>query len=532
MGDSQKSESKLKGLSTVSLLTLLSRMTGLCRDALMASLFGTGFILDAFSVAFRMPNMFRRLFGEGAMTAAFLPEFLRVDSTEGREAASALFSGAGWRLLRWLLVLTLLAEFTIAVIYLTCTLSVRSALLCELSMILGPYILLICLGGFYAAALNGVSHFTVPALTPIVLNVVWLSGGVMAANFLASDADEVKAIAVCILLGGVLQLLLLVLKAGRFGIWLKKPDRESYHRAKPIFVAMIPVLIGLSITQVNGIVDSLLAWFLSSATLDRLPELMRFRLPEGTAGALYLGQRLFQFPLGVFAVALGTVLFPRFTRHAQAGDKQQLSNDLVHGLQLVLAVGIPASVGLWQMAHPITELFFHYGAFDDIATAMTSQMIACYGVGVWAFSGLLIINRVYYADGDQLSPMRQGLMCVGFNLLFDLLMLPMLGARALPLASVLATVLQLVIATDVLRSRVVQLPYRPLMSVLVRVIGCSVLMAVAVQLCVSFLPPVDSPMLSRITKVLVPIMAAAVVYGISLTAAGVSPRRLLREPLL
>ena len=176
---------------------------------------------------------------------------------------------------------------------------------------------------------------------------------------------------------------------------------------------MIPVLFGLSVTQINGLVDSFLAWILMSGNLDGIRPLSGFRLPEGTASALYLGQRLFSFPLGVFAVALDTVLFPRFARHAQTDDLQQLNRDVIHGLQLVLVVGIPASVGLMFMAEPITNLLFRYGQFDARAAGLTYRMIAAYGVGVWVYSGLLIVNRVFYAANDQITPMRQGLICVG-----------------------------------------------------------------------------------------------------------------------
>lgn len=531
--DQPKKSTKLRSFSIVSTLTLVSRITGLGRDSLMASLFGTGWILDAFSLAFRVPNMFRRLFGEGAMTAAFLPEFVRIDQAHGRAAADALFCGVGWRLLKILFGFCLATEAAVALFYLTMSMSDRTGLLCELTMLLIPFMLLICMSGFYSAALNGVHHFTFPALAPVVLNLTWLSGGLIAARCLLTGPAEARWIAISIVAGGALQLAMLIWKAGRFSIRLKPPAAEAVTQAKVVFQAMAPVLIGLSIAQINGIVDSLLAWVLSSGNIDRIPELYRFRLPEGTAGALYLGQRLYQFPMGVFAVALGTILFPRFAKHAQAKNFADLNTDVIHGIQLVLVVGIPASAGLWLMAGPITDLLFRYGQFDAIAASMTTDMIAAHGLGVWVFSGLLIVNRVYYAANDQMTPMRQGLMCVGLNLIFDIVLLPILGATALPIASVLATTFQLGVAVEGLRKRFLTVGRSAFIPILWRVILCTMVMYLVTQYALQLVHSPDDvlTMWHRLVAVTVPILAAAVTYAAGLIFLGVSPKKLLRKPM-
>ncbi len=537
MDGRQKPVSRLKGLKSVSLLTLLSRFTGLARDALMASLFGTGWVLDAFTVAFRVPNLFRRLFGEGAMTAAFLPEFVRADEERGREAATELFNGVAWRLLKILVIFLLAAEFVLLGIRLLAPLSERSALLCELSLILMPYMVLICMAGLYSAALNGVQHFVVPAMSSMVLNVVWLAAGLFAILRYSSDASRVRLIAVCLVVGGMLQLAMTAWKASRYSIRMRAgriAATSTDHTAR-VFQAMGPVLIGLSITQINGLVDGLLAWSLVSPDLNGSTFFSRFLLPEGTAAALYLGQRLYQFPFGVFAIALGTVLFPQFARHAAAGDFDELSRDVVHGLQLVLVVGIPASVGLWFMAEPITNLLFRYGQFGPSASNMTAQMIAAYGLGVWAVSGLLIANRVFYAAGDQITPMRQGLICVGLNLVFDFLLLPILGGPGLPIASILATLFQLGLALEVLRRRFLKLGRSAFVPILWRTVLATLLMSLAGLGVLTLVSQWENSLgvfAYRLVKVIVPIAAAVIVYVAALSAVGLSPRRLLQEPEL
>ncbi len=534
------SSGALKGFKVVSLLTLVSRVSGLARDSLMATVFGTGWILDAFTVAFRIPNMFRRLFGEGAMTAAFLPEFVRIDEQQGRESASRLFSGVGWRLLKILLLCTAVIEVVTLLAYLTIEMSDRSTLLCELSLIMMPYMLLICMAGHYSAALNGVRHFVFPSLAPVVLNLLWLGGGLLAAWKLGSGVNEVRVIATFILVGGIAQLGMLVYKARQFQIrmTLGRPLFDTSQEQLPVdkvFRAMGPVILGLSITQINGLVDSFLAWTLMSGNLDAFPAFQRFQLPEGTAGALYLGQRLYSFPMGVFAIALGTVLFPRFAKHSQMNDQKALNRDVIHGLQLVLVVGIPASVGLWFMAAPITDLLFRYGQFDAVAAGLTHRMIAAYGIGVWVFSGLLIVNRVFYAANDQITPMRQGLICVGLNLLFDFVMLPVFGGPALPLASVLATLFQLGLALEVLRKKFLVLGRDAFVPLLWRVAICTLLMNMSGLGMLNFASGFESGLDVfgyRLLKVGLPIIVAAVVYAVALMAVGLSPFRLMKEPHL
>lgn len=522
---------RLKGLSLVSGLTIVSRLAGLARDMLMASLFGTGWILDTFTVAFRIPGMFRRLFGEGAMTAAFLPRFVEEDRQCGRQQASALFSAVARQLIRWLGLAVLMAEVALIAIWMLTDLSERSTLLIELTVILLPYAVLICVAALYCAALHGMQHFLVPALLPIALNIIWFCGGVLAMTLLAEDDEQVRLIALSIVAGGVLQLGLAVWKAHQFGVIMQReavlPDLQQ--RVSRLFRQMAPVLFGLSITQLNGLVDSLLAWLLAQPPGVLPDSLEQFRLADGTASALYLGQRLFQFPLGVFGVALGTVLFPRFAQHAASGDRQELGRDILHGLQLVMVVGVPASAGLWLVAEPVTDLLFRRGAFDAADALLTVRMIGTYGIGVWVFCGLLIVNRVFYAADDQLTPARQGLVCVGLNLILNIVLLPLMKETGLPMASVLATLCQLALALEVLRRRYVTEGYSIYVPVLWRSVLATLVMVVCCLLLQQSLPGFTS-LTGRLLHVVALVSVCAGVYWICLTATGLSAKRLLEEP--
>ena len=446
----------LSGLTSVSLLTVLSRITGLARDAVMAGLFGTGWVFDAFTVAFRIPNLFRRLFGEGALTAALLPSFIQTDKEHGRKAASRLIAIVSQRLLLLLSSIIVLMEAVLLIVCLMVSLDDQNQLLCELTMLMLPYALLICLAAIYSAALNAVDHFLIPALVPVALNMTWLSGGITASMFLSDDLDRIRLIAVSVVAGGSLQLLLARWQARRESIRSLPsdddvPESQIREKVSAVFQTMMPVLLGLSIGQINGLLDSGLAWFLvpTENSMTVVPE--AFQLPEGTASALYLGQRMFQFPLGVFGVALSTVLFPRFARHAQSKDLSELKQDLLHGLQLVAAISIPASVGLALVASPLTDALFRYGQFGSDDASLTVQMIAGHGLTVWVFCALLIVNRVFYAIGQHSVPMKLGLVCVGCNIVFNVALIPVCSGLALPIGSGLATFIQLVLSIYVLK---------------------------------------------------------------------------------
>ncbi|MCH2210086.1 MAG: murein biosynthesis integral membrane protein MurJ [Fuerstiella sp.] len=522
---------RLSGFSVVSGLTLVSRILGLGRDMLMAGLFGTGWVLDTFTLAFRIPGSFRRLFGEGAMTAAFLPRFVDEDRNVGRAAASDLFSAMAWRLILWLGLVVTAAELGLLGVLLVWNLSDRSLLLVQLTMMMLPYSVLICLAALHCAALNGIQHFLIPALLPVALNIVWLSGGLLAMLMMATDADQVRMIAVSVIAGGGVQLGLAVLKTRQFEVRMSLGviSPEVRQRVGRLFRQMGPVMFGLSITQFNAMIDSLLAWLLSQPA-QSLPNFLEpFRLAEGTTAAMYLGQRMFQFPLGVFGIALGTVLFPRFARHIASSKTEELGRDILHGLQLVLLVGIPASVGLWLMAEPLTDLLFRRGAFGVEDAQLTSRMIGAYGFGVWISCGLLIVNRVFYAAGDQLSPARQGLICVGLNVILDITLLPVLAETALPVAGVLAMLFQLGLALTLLHRRHLTAGYRACVPVLWRSVLAAAVMAGCCVMLQRFLTGDDSTP-GRLLRVAGPVGVSVGVYWTSLRLTGLTARRLLAEP--
>lgn len=511
----RRSLGALAGLRIVSLCTFGSRVLGMLRDMMMAASFGSGTVLDAFTVAFRIPNLARRLFGEGALTTAFLPVFVREREQHGIEAAWRLGSSVFTRLATFLTILVVGGELLLWASVVAIDLSAESLFLVQLTALMLPYLLLICLAAQLSAILHGVEHFTWPALLPIVLNIVWIASLLFVVPRYSGSEQQMRVVSLTVLVAGAAQLVLTWPELRRRGFRFQPADERARERVREVVAAMIPVVVGLSITQLNTLMDSVFAWIFAypaSAGPQAPPDARWIQLSEGTASALYFGQRMYQFPLGVFGIALGTVLFPRFSRHASRQDLGGLREDLELGLRLVAAIGIPASAGLVFLAEPVTDLLFRHGEFSIEDARQTSEMIAAYGFGVWAFCGILILNRVFYALGDRRTPMWIGLIAMLVNLPLNLGLAWAIGGRGLAWATTVSGILQLGITLQLTRSAVGRFPWRTLVAHTVQVLKATSLMVAAGVVMLMLFPEAPEPTLVRLSRVLVPLVVASLVY--------------------
>lgn len=455
----------LNRMRLVSSITLASRILGLLRDMAMAAAFGNGAILDAFTVAFRGPNLARRLFGEGALVTAFLPTFIRDMEHNGQKSAWRIASAVFCVLGMSLTALVIVCELALLIAAKLWTGSEEGLLLFGLTATMLPYLILICLAAQVSAILNAMDHFKWPALLPVVLNLVWIVGLLFATGVFELPTSQVYAVACCVLIGGVLQLAAGLPTLYRLGFRFDPQWRDAMGHVKQISLAMLPVLLGLSITQLNGVVDSLTAWGFSAP--ESIPSAEQtpggrtdYPLESGTASALYFGQRLFHFPLGVFAVALGTVLFPLLTRHAERGEMHRVRDDLSLGLCLVMAIGVPASVGLVLLSQPLTVLLFERGAFTRDDSQQTAMIIAAYGVSIWASCALLIVQRGFYAVGDRITPMRVGIAGLLINVVLNFVLMYPLGGVGLAYASSISGIVQAVLLIWLVQGRIGDLKWK------------------------------------------------------------------------
>jgi putative peptidoglycan lipid II flippase len=515
----------LAGLLRVSSLTLVSRVLGLVRDAAMAAAFGNGPVLDAFTVAFRLPNLTRRLFGEGAFSTAFLPVFVRELHAAGR--------GSAWTLATAILVVTaaavsaatVAAELVLLALWLAAGPG-ETRLLFGLTAALFPYQLFICLAAQAAAVLHAFNRFGLPALVPVVGNAIWLAVLAVAMATFDSDAARVYAVSLGVVVAGAAQFAFTVPALRALGFRFRWDWAAAGPRVREITLAVLPVLAGLSVTELNSLADGLFAWLLTAPEGLSKPDPARYPLQPGTAAALYLGQRLYQFPLGVFGVALGTVLFPRLARHAAAGRRDELRDDLTLGLKLSVAIGLPASVGLMIVARPLADALFRYGAFDATDVAQTAGAIRGYGVGVWAFISLLIANRGFYAVGDRMTPLRAGMAAAVANVALNVALAWPFGGPGLAAGTALAASFQVVLSVAGLRGRDLSPDLRALGVTTLRAAAATAAMGVV---CLALRDGIEWGRVpgGRALGLLVPVGAAIGAYVVAATAVGLRELRLL-----
>lgn len=519
----------VSGLRVVSACTLASRVLGLVRDVGMASLFGAGPVMDAFSVAFRIPNLFRRLFGEGALTAAFLPIFVRETNQSGPAAGWKLATAVLSVLTVVLCGLTLVGELILGAVAWFVPLGPEARLLVGLTAAMLPYVILICLAAQLSAMLNALDSFAWPALVPVLMNLIWIGGMVFVAPRFADLTAQAYVVAACILLAGVFQVVAQwpVLRA--CGCRLDFDWAWAKSRVGEVTVAMIPVVLGLTVAQVNTLADSLVAWGLSPGANDpaTIPRLgVAWPISPGAASALYFGQRLYQFPLGVFGVALSTVMFPLFARHAEAGRLDKLRNDLTLGLRLVFVVGFPASAGLMLLSEPITALFFRHGAFDAAALRQTASVVSAYACAVWAWCGLLIVTRASYAAGDRRTPLRLSIAAVVVNLVLLAMLVWPFGGTGLALGTSLTAILQFLAATWLLQDCTGRLDWKQLAQSMLKCATATIVMTLAGSGTLSLLPTGDN-FTRALVRVSVPILSAVATYALMVRLLRIDEARLL-----
>jgi putative peptidoglycan lipid II flippase len=518
------------GLRTVSLLTVASRVLGLVRDVAMAAVFGNGPLMDAFSVAFRVPGLARGMFGEGALTAAFLPAFMQERLHHGADAGWRLASGVLAILAVGLTSLVVAGELVILLVWVGSAPEPELRVLLGLTAILLPYLILVCVVAQLSAVMYGLNHFLWPSLEPVLLNVVWIASLWLWVPFIESPTAKIYAVAAAIVASGFFQLAAPMRTLTRLGFRYRSDWRLAGGRLGEIGRAMLAITVGLSVTQLNSLLDGLAAWGFtrpeSAGTIPWLPGGLAYPLDPGTASALYFGARVYQFPLGVFGVALGTVLFPILSRHAAEYRLDRLREDLARGLRLVLFISVPASVGIVVLARPVTILLFQHGSCDDEAVRQTTDMVRMFGCAVWAYCALLIVHRGFYAVGDRRSPLLMSLIGMAINLSLDVTLIWPMGGGGLALATAISSIVQCGLVLWLFELRVGRLDWRSIVQSCVKIGSATAAMTIVCVLAAIFFPP-GLTWLQRLLSVGVPMGASLAVYFGVARALGMNELSLL-----
>jgi putative peptidoglycan lipid II flippase len=459
-------ESVSHAAGIVGFYTLLSRILGLIRDVVVAKYFGSGMAADAFFVAFRIPNLLRRLFAEGSLTIAFIPVFTEYLTRRSREDAFQLA-----RAVLTLLALILAVVTVIGILVSPWIVRIQafgfggSGMKYDLTVLLTritfPYIFLVSLVAFFMGILNSLRHFAAPAAAPIFLNI-----GIIGATLWISPhfAQPIVGVAVGVIIGGVLQVALQIPWLVKKGVPLVLCWMPHHPAVKRIGFLMLPAIFGSAIYQLNQFMGTLLASF----------------LPEGSVSWLYYADRIVEFPLGVFAIAISTAALPSLSKQAAAKDLANFKDTLGHALRLVFFVTIPSMAGMIILRAPITRVFFQRGAFDAVSTEMTALALLFYSVGLWAFSANRVMVSAFYAFQDTKTPVKVAAVAMVANGVLSLLLMGPMKHGGLALALSLASSLQFCLLVLLLRKRGGILEWRPVAESALRSVVASLFMGVVI----------------------------------------------------
>ena len=433
-----------RAAAVVGSATLASRILGFLRDLVIARAFGAGVATDAFFVAFRLPNLLRRLVAEGALSSAFIPVFTEYVTTRTRADTRRMLRAVAGAMLLILGTLTLLG--ILAAPWLVRLMapgffanSAAGELTVRMTRLMFPYLFFVGLSAVAMGVLNAHRHFLLPALSPVVLNVGIIIGALVLAPRLP---EPVTGLALGVLIGGAGQLLLQVPWLGGRGL-LATPQIAFDHPAVRRILALItPVVVGQSATHIGTVINTIIASFLA----------------KGSISYLYYADRLIEFPLGVFGIAIATAVLPTLSEQAARRDKEALRETLSFSLRLATFVTMPAAVGLFVLSEPIVRVLYERGRFGPDETAGTAAAVTMYALGIVGTATAKISTQAFFALGDTRTPVKVAVCAMAFNCTVAFLLAPSLGHVALAAAIAGAATLNAIALTILLHRR---LPGKP-----------------------------------------------------------------------
>lgn len=391
----------------VSAMTMLSRVLGLVRDMVLMNVFGAGKDFDTFVVAFRIPNFFRRLFAEGAFSQAFIPVLTEYKTTKLHAEVQILISRVFGCLLMVMSLLTLFAMIAAPVILYVYAPGFHNdpakfTLAVDMFRLTIPYLMFMSLTAFASSILNSYGSFASPAFSPVLLNIAMIAGAWWLTPYMA---EPIMALGWAVVIAGILQLAIQLPE-----LWNKKllipPKIDFKHEGvNRILKLMLPALFGVSVTQINLLLNTIWASFMQ----------------DGSVSWLYSAERMTELPLGLIGVAIGTVILPSLSVSKAEQDQLKFRKMLDWGARIIVLVGVPASIALFMLSTPIIQALFQHGAFDARDTEMTAMALQCMSGGVLAFMLIKVFAPGFYAIQDTKTPVRVGLMAVAANAILNVI---------------------------------------------------------------------------------------------------------------
>ncbi len=429
-----------KAAGVVGAATLLSRIFGFIRDMVVAGFFGAGLATDAFFVAFRIPNLLRRLLAEGSLTISFIPVFTEYLKKKSKEDALGLANTA-FTLLSIILVIVSLAGILFSPLIVKIIapgfskVPDKYELTVFLTRLMFPYIFFISLVALSMGILNSLRHFAAPALAPVVLNISIIGSVVLLRNLFP---EPIISLAVGVMIGGVLQLAMQFPFLIKVGAKLRPSFDFKHPGIKKIGTLMLPAVFGAAVYQLNIFISTLLASL----------------LPGGSVSYLYYADRIVQLPLGVFAIAVGTASLPTLSEQATSGDLKEMKKTISFSLRLIFFITIPAMIAMIALRVPIISVLFQRGEFDHQSTILTAQALLYYAVGLWAFSGIRVVVSAFYSLQDTKTPVKVAIIALIVNIILSVILMYPMKHGGLALATSVASAVNIIILFFALKRKI------------------------------------------------------------------------------
>jgi putative peptidoglycan lipid II flippase len=434
----------LKSTTTVSAMTFVSRIVGFVRDMVLAHMFGATAGIDAFLLAFKIPNFLRRLFAEGAFSQAFVPVLSEYRARQSKEQVKVLINktfGALSGVLLLVSVLGVLGAPWVVRIFAPGFQGddSRFGLASHLLQLTFPYLFFISLTAFAGGVQNAHQKFAIPALTPVLLNICLIVAAYCCSPYFA---QPVEALAWGVLLAGALQLLFQLPFLARLTLFPRPQWDWHDPGVKRIMRLMVPALLGASVMQVNLLVDTIFASF----------------LPVGSLTWLYYSDRLLEFPIGIFGVALATVVLPHLSKEYAQNSHAGFSASIDWALRLILLIGIPSTIGLTLLSEPLLTTLFQYGKFSSFDVAMSSRSLIALSLGLVYFLAIKILVSAFYARQNTKFPVKVAILAMGINVIFNFILIGPLAHAGLALASSISSLCNVFILLGALLWQKIYIP--------------------------------------------------------------------------
>ncbi len=465
MADTDDRRTVTKAAGQISVATTGSRILGFIRDILLAKIFGATGLTDAFFIAYRIPNMFRELFAEGSMSAAFVPVFTETLTKEGRENARRLASAV---LAFLLLVLSALCALGVLFSHLIVSVIApgfidspdKFDLTVKLTRIMFPFLFFISIAAFAKGILNSLKQFFIPALAPIFLNLSIISSALL---FAPRYTQPLMAIGIAVSIGGALQVAIQIPSLVKERFMVRPALIMDHPGLKKILSLLLPAIIGMGVAQINIFVSTIFVSYLSG----------------GAATYLYYAMRFVHLPIGVFGVAMATAVLPSLSEHAANRDNDALRDTFSFSLRLLFFITLPAMAGLITLAGPIINVLLQRGEFSSLAASETAYALIFYSSGLWAFVGARIVASTFYSLQDTKTPVKIAALSVVTNIIFSFILIGPLRHGGLALANAIASAVNFFVLFYVLRKRLVKVDGRKIGRSFIKTAAASCLMGAA-----------------------------------------------------